>query len=176
MNCAHSQCYHRVKYELSQHGSPRVARMLDVCRCEVSFADMFSLMDGFDQIKSTFRICKIVNKFPKDSYVAFNVRFLSVYILCYHPNNRFIKLICEVRLTLDKIRELNAQRRELKTTFDTVLGPKESTKQVKDIIRQLAKDSSALLCEFVRCQKKLQLRSKIHRNHSLTNASKTNDW
>jgi len=65
------------------------------------------------------------------------VRYLYVYVICEHPDNNFIKLVCELRLTLKAVFLLNNEQRQLTQHFETFLGIKEATEIQKEVLKKL---------------------------------------
>ena len=91
---------------------------------------------GFKLINKKFRICKIVNLFAdKRVNNSQNYKHMNLYVMVTHTKNKFIKLICEIRLVLNTIRDLHDQRNILKPYFKELITDKE----IKIIELEIAK-------------------------------------
>ena len=63
-----------------------------------------------------------------------NYKYMIVYIVCRHPTIQFVKLICEVRMTLQRVYELNEERTRAKELFGQVLKPNEIWSIMKEVV------------------------------------------
>ena len=62
-----------------------------------------------------------------------NYKYMNVYLLCKHPTVKFIRLICEVRCTLEKVQQLQAERDDVKECFGEVLHESEIRSIMKEV-------------------------------------------
>ena len=142
LNCKHfeapikdsKRCYELMKHELSQLSSPKAARILDYCKCTLAFDSIISLIRGYKALDDKFKLCKIINYFDKKVHNVNNYKYMNVYILCKHPSIKFVKLICEVRLTLDRIQELHDERQLVKKCYGQVLHASEIKAIMKEVV------------------------------------------
>eukprot|EP00483_Globobulimina_turgida_P012616 UN12639 len=79
------KCYEVMTHELNKKSSPKAARILDFCKCTLSFECITDLINAFKAIDEKFRICKIVNNFSKGYKSINNYRYMNVCILIKHP-------------------------------------------------------------------------------------------
>ena len=145
------RAYHKITHDLQHLQSPRASRLIDYCRCVVGFQTLHDLRKGFMILDKAFRLCKIVNTFANKKQINVeNYQYIDVYVLAQHPQNQFNKLICEVRLTLQKVRDLDFERRVIRDCFEgnRVLSSKEISSIMKEIARDARKKDKldGMLC------------------------------
>jgi len=134
------RCYSLMKNDLVTHNMPRAARILDYCRCIVAFPNIKSIMDSLKVIQQNFRICKVVNTFSDNKKMnsSENIKYLDCYIISQHPSNRFIKLICEIRLTLQRIRDLSSEYKFITDCF--IQNEILTVKEIQTIMKEASVD------------------------------------
>ncbi|ETO28141.1 hypothetical protein RFI_08991 [Reticulomyxa filosa] len=147
----------RIKSELAQYASPKAARILDYLSVEVAFENVKDLIVGFVKIGKNFKICRIANQLSDKVFVKNNVRYVYVYVIAEHPDNNFIKLVCELRITLKAVFQLNNEQRLLIQHFESFLGTKEATEIQKEVLKKLGETKK----EHVR-QKSSQQQVEMH--------------
>ncbi|ETN98986.1 hypothetical protein RFI_38499, partial [Reticulomyxa filosa] len=113
---------------------------------EIAFDNVRDLIVGFVKIGKNFKICRISNQLCGQPFFRNNASYLLVYVLVEHPGNKHVKLICELKLTLKPIFELNQQLRLLIQKFSTFLG----NKQVNDIQNEVFKKLKETKPECIR--------------------------
>jgi len=117
------RCFQQITKELKDIGSPKAAKILDYCRCVITFNNIREIIKV---INKKFRICKIDNLFSnKKVSNVYNYKYINLYTIIQDKQNKFIKLICEIRLTLHRIRDLDEQRNIMKQFFSIILLDKE---------------------------------------------------
>ena len=130
------KCYELMTRELKNKSSPKAARILDFCKCTLSFENPNHLIQGFEALDKKFRICRIANYFGQNARKSLNnYKYMNVYIVCKHPTCKYNKLICEVRLSLDYVQNLQDDREQVKDCFSSMLQPSE----IVDIMKEVAK-------------------------------------
>ena len=67
---------------------------------------------------------------------AFNHRYIDVFVTAQHHDNRFIKLICKIRLNLKPIYELSKQREQIDLYFGRCLGKQDMKEAVKAVRKE----------------------------------------
>lgn len=132
---------------LSQYASPRAARILDYCRCVVAFSNVSQIISAFRILEKRFQLCHINNLFAdKQMSNLLNYKYMDIYLICKHqnPKQKFIKLICEVRLTLRRVRELDEERNLIgsKMCFGQGLIEADVAKILKEVATNVVPDNA----------------------------------
>lgn len=117
--------------------SPKAAHILDYCRCLMTFETVDQILSALKILERRFQVCYYKNFFSKNEVNdKLDYRYINVYVICEHPKKRFIKLICEVRITLRVVCELDEQRAVFKSKecFGQVLSEEEVDEIAREVV------------------------------------------
>lgn len=134
--CAYRHCRYDINNKFKECHSPRAARLVDINRCLIAFDTLKDLWIAYQQLDKCFRICGADNLLMNFKHpVPNNFRYINVYILFEDHSNRFTKLVCEIRLTLQIIRDLDEERKLIQSTFDKVLNPEKTIQLFQNMVQ-----------------------------------------
>jgi len=140
------RCYELLKKELRTEHPPKAAKILDYCSCTVGFKSVPELIEGYKTLEKLFVICRVRNFWDNHSKPlnVNNYKYMIVYIVCRHPTIKFVRLICEIRMTLEAVYELNDERAKAKELFGMMLAKEEMWGIMKEVVSGHVPEDTAM--------------------------------